>query len=121
MKLDSRIERDYGSFSSRRPTTMTNDWTEVVGPESSDKVPSKFANKTNGNKKVWQWRGRTITFGGSKRIKTNVDEKSMPERKEISPRARWGGKVGVKKPKAKEVKEVKLVLQKDQILAILKK
>ena len=99
---DTRVERDYGSFSSRRYKASTSDWTQVAGPASSDNDRTNVASTAKGSKKVWQWRGRTITFGGSSRKNATASKfnegPAMPGAPRVTPRGRWGGKVGSVKP-----------------------
>jgi hypothetical protein len=112
----SRDENSYGSTtraeSARRAKVVKRhgEW-ENLAITTNDKIYSNNANNvstkptgSSNNRKVWQWRGRTIAFGGKKSEafhSGSVYNPVAPTRTTVVttttlnvPKGRWGGSVG---------------------------
>ena len=106
--LDARVEHQSygnGSWSSRNQSEWKPLHNTSGDPARNSSVENDENNKNRKN--VWQWRGRTIAFGGktsslginqrqSKSIQSHTCSKNGNISQMVTPRGRWGGSVGEK-------------------------
>ena len=73
----------------------SGDWENLAVESNRKDDPARQENASN-NRKVWQWRGRTIAFGGKNSNAFHsgsiVKPQSCPALN--VPKGRWGGSVG---------------------------
>ena len=110
-----RDESQYGSStraqSARRAKVVkrSGDWENLAVESNRKDDPARQENSSN-NRKVWQWRGRTIAFGGKNSNAFHSGSIVKPQTCPALnvPKGRWGGSVG-KSPRSNESKNTKNV------------
>ena len=110
-----RDESQYGSStraqSARRAKVVkrSGDWENLAVESNRKDDPTRQENSSN-NRKVWQWRGRTIAFGGKNSNAFHSGSIVKPQTCPALnvPKGRWGGSVG-KSPRSNESKNTKNV------------